>query len=67
MLRKLVKVTKDRPMKDHSYKKDPKKAEKNLKWKPKYTIKEGLKKTVKWYDFNKSEVSRLKKHYVHKP
>ena len=27
----------------------------------------GIDKTVKWYEANKKEASRLKKHYVHKP
>ncbi len=46
---KLVKITKDRPTKDNVYKMDPTKAERELNWKAKYTIKEGLEKTIKWY------------------
>ena len=64
--RKLVKITKDRPTKDHAYKMDPTKVEKEFNWKPKYTIEEGLKKTVEWYKINKNKLSRLRNIYVHK-
>ena len=64
---RLVKISKDRPTKDHSYKMDPKKAEKNLNWKPKYSIERGLKNTIAWYKTNKNKTSILRKAYVHKP
>ena len=64
---KLVKISKDRPTKDHSYKMNPRKAEKKLNWKPKYSIEDGLKKTIKWYKDNKNQTSILRKAYVHKP
>ena len=63
---KLVKITKDRPTKDNVYKMDPTKAERELNWKAKYTIKEGLEKTIKWYKKNKKTLSRLKNIYVYK-
>ena len=63
---KLVKITKDRPSKDYAYKMNPAKAEKELNWKPKYTIEEGLKKTIQWYKANKKQLLRLKNVYVHK-
>ena len=63
---KLVKTTKDRPTKDHAYKMNPTKAEKELKWKPKHTLEEGLKKTIKWYEVNKRQLLRLKNIYIHK-
>ena len=63
---KLVKITKDRPTKDNVYKMDPTKAERELNWKAKYTIKEGLEKTIKWYKKNKKMLSRLKNIYVYK-
>ena len=56
---KLVKITKDRPTKDNVYKMDPTKAERELNWKAKYTIKEGLEKTIKWYKKNKKMFSVL--------
>ena len=64
---KLVKITKDRPTKDHAYKMNPTKVEKELNWKPKFTIEEGLKKTIKWYKSNKKELLHLKNIYIHKP
>ena len=64
---RLVKITKDRPTKDYAYKMNPKKVEKELNWKPKYTIKEGLTKTIKWYETNQKQLLRLKNTYVHKP
>ena len=45
---------------------DPTKAERELNWKAKYTIKEGLEKTIKWYKKNKKMLSRLKNIYVYK-
>jgi len=64
---KIVKVSKDRPTKDRFYKMNPKKAELTLNWKPKYSINEGLKKTINWYKNNKNQTSILRKTYVHKP
>ena len=64
--KKLVKVTKDRPSKDPAYKMNPTKAEKELNWKPKHTLEEGLKKTIKWYKSNKRQLLRLKNIYIHK-
>ena len=65
--KKLVKVTKDRPSKDPAYKMNPTKAEKELNWKPKHTLEEGLKKTIRWYKSNKKQLLRLKNIYIHKP
>ena len=45
---KLVKITKDRPTKDYAYKMNPTKAQIKLKWKPKYKLEQGLKKTISW-------------------
>jgi len=64
---KIVKISKDRPTKDRFYKMNPRKAEQALNWKPKYSINEGLKKTINWYKNNKNQTSILKKTYVHKP
>jgi len=64
---KLVKITKDRPTKDRAYKMNPAKAEKELNWRPKYTIEEGIKKTIKWYKANKRQLLPLKNIYIHKP
>ncbi len=64
---KIVKISKDRPTKDRFYKMNPRKAEQALNWKPKYSINEGLKKTINWYKNNKNQTSILGKIYVHKP
>ena len=56
---KLVKISKDRPTKDHSYKMDPSKAEKALNWRPKYSIEEGLKKTIAWYIDNQKWMNNV--------
>ena len=45
----------------------PKKVEQTFNWKPKYSINEGLKKTINWYKNNKNQTSILGKIYVHKP
>ena len=64
--RKSVKIARDRPSKDYAYKMKPTKAEKELNWKPKYTIEKGLKITIQWYKANKKKLSDLKKVYVHR-
>ena len=63
---KSIKIARDRPSKDYAYKINPAKAEKELNWKPKYTIEKGLKATIQWYKSNKKQLSDLKKVYVHK-
>ena len=63
---KSVKIVRDRPSKDYAYKMKPIKAEKELNWKPKYTIEKGLKITIQWYKANKKQLSNLKNVYVHK-
>ena len=63
---KSVKIARDRPSKDYAYKMKPTKAEKELNWKPKYTIEKGLKITIQWYKANKKQLSDLKNVYVHK-
>ena len=49
---KLVNVTQDRIGKDASYNLDSKKIRKELNWKPKINLNEGLIKTLKWTDDN---------------
>ena len=63
---KLVKITKDSPTKDYAYKMIPTKAQIKLKWKPKYKLEQGLKKTISWYMANKRQLQRLKNIYIHK-
>ena len=46
---------------------NPTKAEKELGWKPKHTLEEGLIETIRWYKTNKRQLLRLKNIYIHKP
>tara|TARA_B100000989_G_C19526610_1_gene467235 strand:- start:120 stop:1115 length:996 start_codon:yes stop_codon:yes gene_type:complete len=52
--KKLIKFVEDRPGHDFRYAVDSSKIKNELGWKPKTGMKEGLKKTVKWYLDNKS-------------
>ena len=45
----LIKHVKDRPGHDVFYAINPKKIEKEIKWKPIYNLKEGLHRTINWY------------------
>tara|TARA_B110001452_G_scaffold266505_1_gene273563 strand:+ start:244 stop:1263 length:1020 start_codon:yes stop_codon:yes gene_type:complete len=56
-----IKHVKDRPGHDVRYALNSKKIEKNLKWKTKTSLSEGLKKTFLWYLENKKYYSSLSK------
>ncbi len=49
----LIKFTKDRPGHDFRYSLDSSKIKKELKWRPKLSFEEGIKKTISWYLENK--------------
>ena len=55
----LMKYVKDRPGHDFRYSLDSTKIETELKWKPKYDFKNGIKETILWYINNKSWWKRL--------
>ena len=55
--RALVRFVDDRPGHDFRYAIDSSKIEKELGWRPKTALKEGLKKTIKWYLSKKSLLS----------
>ena len=63
---KLVNVTQDRIGKDASYNLDSKKIRKELNWKPKINLNEGLMKTLKWADDNVAFLKHQKFQYIHK-
>ena len=63
---KLVNVTQDRIGKDASYNLDSKKIRKELNWKPKINLNDGLMKTLKWVDDNEAFLKHQKFHYIHK-
>ena len=62
----LVTVTKDRAGKDKSYNLNSSKIKKELKWKAKVDIYEGLIITLQWIDNNFSYLRRQKLNYIHK-
>ena len=49
-----IKFVKDRPGHDFRYALNSKKIRNQLKWKPKVSFNEGIKKTIGWYLNNKS-------------
>jgi len=51
--KELITFVKDRPGHDVKYLIDPNKIKKDLKWKPKINLSEGIRRTVEWYLFNK--------------
>ena len=56
-----IKFVKDRPGHDLRYALDSSKIIKNLKWKPKVSVLQGLEKTFNWYLENPDYYSKLKK------
>jgi len=56
-----LKFVKDRPGHDKRYALDSYKIIKNLKWKPKTSFSDGIKKTFKWYLNNQKYYKSLKK------
>ncbi len=56
-----IKFVKDRPGHDVRYALNSLKLRKSLKWKPKTSLSEGIKKTFKWYSENKKYFKSLSK------
>ena len=56
-----IKYVKDRPGHDVRYALNSNKIKNNLKWKPKTSVNNGLKKTLLWYLNNKTYFKKLKK------
>ena len=65
-LNKLVNKTQDRIGKDSTYNLNSNKIRKELNWKPKTNLKEGLTQTLKWIDNNIAFLRQQKLHYIHK-
>lgn len=62
---KLITFVEDRLAHDRRYAMDPKKIEKNLRWKPRHTFKEGIAETFVWYEKNKEWWSKIiQKHQI---
>ena len=53
----------DRPGHDLRYSLNSNKFRKKFNWKPKYSFKEGLEKTIKWYKKNNSWIKDTLKNY----
>ena len=58
---KLIKFVSDRPGHDKRYAMNSKKIQTELKWKPKYNLKSGIKETVNWYLKNLKWVAKVQK------
>ena len=63
---KLVNITQDRIGKDSMYNLNSNKIRKELNWKPKTNLREGLIQTLKWIDNNIAFLRHQKLHYIHK-
>lgn len=63
---KLINITKDRTGKDDSYNLSSMKIRKELNWKPKTKLNDGLKKTLGWIDYNFIFLKKEKLYYIHK-
>ena len=64
--RKLIVFSKDRIGKDARYMMSSKKAEKELGWKSKIKLEDGLKKTIYWHINNFNKLKKSNFTYVHK-
>lgn len=62
---KYVKIGKERRGKDHSYKLDSTKL-RDLGWKDKISLEEGIDKTINWVDQNIEIIKKLPSNYLHK-
>ena len=64
--KKLVNVSQDRIGKDNTYNLSSSKIRKELNWKPKIKLAEGLIETLQWVDKNINFLKREKLYYIHK-
>ena len=61
--KKLIRYVSDRPGHDFKYSINSNKFRKELKWKPKYNMTEGIKNTIRWYLKNRKWLSYCYKKY----
>ena len=61
-----IKFIKDRPGHDIRYALNSSKLKKELKWKPKISLSEGIKKTFQWYFYNKKYYQSIKQGDINK-
>jgi dTDP-glucose 4,6-dehydratase len=57
--KRLVRLVEDRPGHDHRYAIDARKAMRDLGWKPRIALAEGLRRTVEWYLENRDWLERV--------
>lgn len=62
----LVEVSPDRPGKDDAYLLDSGKAKKDLNWKPKISLEDGIEETIDWVQNNFDDLVKEPKEYLHK-
>ncbi len=61
-----VNLTLERVGKDKVYFLNSNKLRKELGWRPKVNLDEGIKKTLAWFNQNKKEIIKANKYYIHK-
>ena len=64
--RNLIKIVNERKGKDHGYFLNSSKLRKSYKWKEKYSLEEGINKTINWVENNYSLLKSEKLRYNHK-
>ena len=62
----LVQVSPDRPGKDDAYLLDSSKANKELNWKPKVLLEDGIEETIDWVQNNFDDLIKEPMEYIHK-
>jgi len=62
--RSLIRFVTDRPGHDHRYAIDASKIERELGWKPQFTVESGLAETVRWYVAKRDWWQRLRNNYA---
>lgn len=64
---RLVDIVEDRPGKDAAYRMDATAAMRELGWKPRYSLKDGVAQTIDWVKENLTQIRSLPHDYVHVP
>lgn len=62
-----VEIAEERAGKDNKYEMEAVKAQKELGWKPSFTLEKGLEKTINWVTQNIEIIKTLPLNYIHKP
>ena len=65
--RDCVEIVDERPGKDAAYLLDSSKVQKELRWKPRISLEEGIDRTIKWVKENLAVLQRQPLDYIHKP